>query len=194
MQIEHYVARPAEYLPYDDQAPVVAARLIEAIKHCRSVLGVHHIGSTAVPGCAGKGIIDLLVTYPDGSLWLGRSTLDQMGFQHQLGPEPFPELRPMRVGALIHEGKTYLVHAHVIRAGDREVQALLAFRDRLRADADLRQAYQQEKLAILGRGITASTEYSKAKGDFIRGVLADCFQDSPAAPALDSCNYLAGGI
>lgn len=173
VKVERYAAKLARYFPYDPEAPRAAARLIDAILDYRSTLYVDHIGSTAVPGCGGKGIIDLLVTYPAGAFFIARDALDQLGFQPQSGPEPFPESRPMRVGVTTHRGKAYRVHAHVIRSGDPEAQNLIKFRDCLRADAELVQAYQVEKLSILSSGITASTEYSKAKSDFIRAVLGE---------------------
>jgi GrpB-like predicted nucleotidyltransferase (UPF0157 family) len=64
------------------------------------------------------------------------------------------------------------VHAHVIAAGSDAARDLLKFRDILRVNTGLRRAYEAEKRAILARGVTKSTEYSKAKGDFIRCVLA----------------------
>jgi len=174
IRIWRYVAKSASYFPYDLEAPRVAALVIDAILNCRSMLYVDHIGSTAVVGCGGKGIVDLLVTYPAGALSVARDALDQLGFQPQCGPERFPDSRPMRVGAVIYRGKEYLLHAHVIRGGDREGLDLIEFRNRLRTDGDLARAYQIEKLSILARGITVSTEYSKAKTDFIRAVLGDC--------------------
>ncbi|MGZ8529747.1 MAG: GrpB family protein [Candidatus Binatia bacterium] len=183
IRVERYAARPARYFPYDPEAPQVAARVIDAILDCRSTLYVDHIGSTAVPGCGGKGIIDLFVSYPAGAFFVARDALDQVGFQPQGGPEPFPESRPMRVGAATYRGKAYLIHAHVIRSGDREGQDLIRFRDRLRADAELVQAYQVEKLSILASGITVSSEYSKAKSEFIRGVLGAAHGTKPVASA-----------
>lgn len=173
IKVERYVAKSASYFPYDPDAPRAAMLIIEAILNCRSILYVDHVGSTAVPGCGGKGIVDLLVTYPTGAFCVAKDALDQLGFQPQGGPEPFPESRPMRVGAVTFRGKQSLVHAHVIRSGEREAIKLIEFRNRLRADSDLARAYQMEKLSILARGITVSTEYSKAKTDFIRGVLGD---------------------
>lgn len=173
IKVERYGAKPASYFPYDPEAPWVATWVIASILNCRSTLYVDHIGSTAVPGCGGKGIIDLLVAYPAGAFYIATDALDQLGFQAQDGPQPFPESRPMRVGAVTYRGKPHLVHAHVIRSGDREGQDLIRFRDRLRGDAALVRDYQVEKLSILARGIVASTEYSKAKTDFIRGVLAE---------------------
>jgi GrpB-like predicted nucleotidyltransferase (UPF0157 family) len=157
-----------EYLPHNPEARRVAQALARLIAKRNAELQIEHIGSTAVPGCWGKGIIDLLVTYPAGSLRGARETLDCLGFQRQGGPEPFPESRPMRVGSFEYFGRSYRVHAHVIESGNAQAVNLLKFRDALRRDVDLRRAYEAEKRAILARGITQGTEYSKAKGNFIQ--------------------------
>ena len=167
-----YTLTTAEYLPYNPESFRVAASIAKTIVAANSNLGVEHIGSTAIPGCWGKGIIDLLVSYRAGELESARDWLDRLGFQHQPGPDPFPEDRPMRVGGVEYFGRAYRVHAHVILAGSDEARDLLRFRDILRGSTGLRRAYEAEKRAILARGITKSTEYSKAKGDFIRCVLA----------------------
>lgn len=167
-----YAPMVAEYLPYNPESPKVAAWIIEGIESVDRRLKIEHIGSSAVAGCWGKGIIDLLVLYPSGGLESAREMLDRLGFQHQSGAEPFPESRPMRVGSVEYFGRLYRVHAHVIEAGSCEARDLLQFRDLLRSDNTLRQAYEREKRAILSRGVTKSTDYSKAKGDFIRRVLS----------------------
>ena len=165
------VSAVVEYLPHNPEARRVAQALARLIAKRNAELQIDHIGSTAVPGCWGKGIIDLLVTYPAGSLPAARETLDRLGFQRQRGPEPFPESRPMRVGSFEYFNRGYRIHAHVIEGGNAEAIDLLKFRDALRQDVDLRRAYEAEKRAILARGITQGTEYSKAKGDFIRRAL-----------------------
>lgn len=162
-----------EYLPHNPEARRVAQALAGLIARRNSDLQVEHIGSTAVPGCWGKGIIDLLVIYPTGSLRAARETLDRLGFQRQGGPEPFPESRPMRVGSIEYFGRRYRIHAHIIESGNTEAMHLINFRDALRLHAALRRAYEAEKRAILARGITQGTEYSKAKGDFIQRVLGN---------------------
>jgi GrpB-like predicted nucleotidyltransferase (UPF0157 family) len=167
-----YTLTTAEYLPYNPESFRVAASIAKTIVAANSNLRVEHIGSTAIPGCWGKGIIDLLVLYRAGELESARDRLDYLRFQHQPGPDPFEEDRPMRVGGVEYLGRAYRVHAHVIAAGSDEARDLLKFRDILRGNTGLRRAYEAEKRAILARGITKSTEYSKAKGDFIRCVLA----------------------
>lgn len=115
---------------YHPQSPAVATILISLIHARDPRLVVHHVGSTSVPACAGKGVIDLLVAYPAGLLSTARELLQALGFQASASRNPFPEDRPMRVGSLHHDGRRYLIHAHVVSAQSPEVDELLWFRAR----------------------------------------------------------------
>ena len=167
-----YAPMSAEYLPYNSESPKAAAWIIESIEIIHPCLKLEHIGSSAVPGCWGKGIIDLLIQYPSGALEAACGMLDRLGFQHQNGAERFAEPRPMRVGSVEYFGRRYRIHAHVTETGSCEARDLLLFRDLLRRDNTVRQAYVSEKRATVSRGITKSAEYSKAKGEFIHHVLS----------------------
>jgi GrpB-like predicted nucleotidyltransferase (UPF0157 family) len=168
-RIGPYADAPAEFRPYDPLAPQAARVVVLAVTACDPRLSVEHIGSTAVPGCAGKGIIDLMVLYPAGLLEAAKETLDRMGFQHQTTRDPFPEDRPMRVGSMEYEGQQFRLHAHVLCVTSAEVEELRAFRDRLRAEPALRAAYEALKRTILAEGIVDSVAYAEAKSDFVRG-------------------------
>ena len=157
-----YEETAAEYLPYNPEASRVAMALIKTIVAAKHDLQVEHIGSTAVAGAWGKGIIDLLVLYKPGDLESARAALDRLEFQRQSGPEPFPESRPMRVGSVEYLGRGYRIHAHVVEIGSDEARDLIRFRDLLRVNTSLRRAYETEKRAILARGITRSTEIGRA--------------------------------
>lgn len=183
MPIGTYRLSAVEYLPPDSEYRRVAARLAEVILRADGHLQVEHIGSTAVPRCWGKGIIDLLVLYAPGDLDAARKVLERIGFQRQSGDDPFPESRPMRVGSVEHFGRIYRIHAHVIEAGWAEARDLVRFRELLRHDVELRRAYEAQKRAILARGITRGIEYSNAKGEFIRRALAVDPSDSMAGGA-----------
>lgn len=124
-----------------------------------------------MPGCAGKGIVDLMIAVPDGQMDEVKRLLDRLGFQRQTSRDPFPEDRPMRVGSLVHDGETFLLHAHVIPAGSPEVDATRFFRACLRADPELVKAYVARKREIIAAGVTDSLDYFHAKGEFIRQVL-----------------------
>jgi len=51
------------------------------INHQLPDITVEHVGSTAVSGCAGKGVIDLLIPYRKGGLEPDKETLKELGFQ-----------------------------------------------------------------------------------------------------------------
>lgn len=171
MRIKLYSPAPAEFLLYNSVTAEIALLIRDAIHRIEPGLRAEHIGSTAVPGCGGKGIIDLAVLYPEGLLARAKAVLDEMGFQKQGGPEPWPEERPMRVGTVEHAGSSFRIHAHVIALSSPEIAELLWFRNTLRSDPSLRLGYEQQKKAILASGIRNSIEYSKAKGGFITEVL-----------------------
>ena len=171
MRILPYSLMSAEFRAYDAQATEIARLVGDAIRRVEPQLQVEHVGSTSVPGCGGKGIIDLAVLYPEGLLARARTVLDGLGFQKQGGPEPFPENRPMRVGSVEHDGRPFQIHAHVIALDSDEHGELVWFRETLRRDSALRQSYEERKRAILAMGIEDSLEYCKAKEGFIEDVL-----------------------
>ena len=166
-----YSRSRAVYVEYDPGAVGAAAEVATLIEAAAPWTQVEHIGSTAIPGCAGKGIVDLMAMYAPGELEPTRASLEALGFQHQRTGHIFPEERPMRVGAIDHGGRRYRLHVHVIDMTSPEVESLRRFRDALRADPALRDAYQARKRAILESGLHEPREYTHAKGEFITSVI-----------------------
>jgi GrpB-like predicted nucleotidyltransferase (UPF0157 family) len=180
-----YFLQPPVCLEYDPRAAEVAERIAEAITRCLPAATVEHIGSTAVRGCAGKGVVDLMLLYPDGQLETARELLDTLGFQRQTVGHLFPESRPMRVGALEHKGNTFRVHVHVIAASSPEAGALRTFRERLRADPQIMTAYVARKRTILAGGVIDPQVYTEMKGSFVRQAIAAAGDASMAPPITD---------
>lgn len=166
-----YLSMPATFHAYNSMVGEVARLLCSSIQGVEPELQVEHVGSTSVPGCGGKGIIDLAVLYPERFLARAREVLDGLGFQKQGGSDPFPESRPMRVGCVQHAGQAVRIHAHVIALGSDEHGELVWFREALRGNSALRRSYEEHKQAILAMGIDDSLEYCKAKGTFITDAL-----------------------
>lgn len=164
---------------YDPRFPEVAQRLAEAIQARVPEARTEHIGSTSIPGCAGKGVIDLQILYPPGRLDALKDGLADLGFQPQVGWDPFPEDRPMREGTIEHHGIFYSIHAHVVAENDPEAARNRTFRDLLRSDAALRDRYVQRKREIIYRGRTDSLDYAIEKASFIRNVLGEHGVDIP---------------
>lgn len=144
-----YEDRRAVCQDYDRRTAEVAQRVATSIQANLPGALVEHVGSTSVPGCAGKGVVDLMLLYPDGQLPAARDVLDALGFQRQTTRDPFPEDRPLRTGSVVSDGTTFLLHVHLIAASSPEAEELRCFRDRLRADPDLVASYVAAKKAIL---------------------------------------------
>jgi len=170
--IQQYITQPPAYQDYDPQAAIIAQLLSETIRAVGPQLRVEHVGSSSVPGCGGKGYLDLMIIYPSGQLDLAKSVVHELGFQRQEGRDPFPEERPMRVGSVEHGGRQYLIHAHVISCDSAEVDVMLDFREALQSDPALVRAYEEEKRMILEQGVLDGADYAEKKSKFVEKTLA----------------------
>jgi GrpB-like predicted nucleotidyltransferase (UPF0157 family) len=103
----------------------------------------------------------------EGELPHVKRALEDLGSGRQSTRYPFPEDRPMRVGALDH----FRLHVHVVPAGSGEPERFRAFRYRLRSDPGLLRRYVDHKRRIIEGGTTDSVEYAQKKGNFVRQVL-----------------------
>jgi GrpB-like predicted nucleotidyltransferase (UPF0157 family) len=169
--IEPYCRVPIVVREADPRASEVADRVIALIADRRPGARAEHVGSSAVPGLAGKGTIDLLLpASPEEIPAVTRDLLD-LGFQRQSIPTAFPPTRPMLQGVIRHDGTSFRVHVHVIPESSPEVPAIRGFRDALLADPELRRQYEQLKRSIVGAGTVDSVAFSKAKHAWIVAAL-----------------------
>jgi GrpB-like predicted nucleotidyltransferase (UPF0157 family) len=166
-----YRRLPVQVHQADPHAAEVARRLIALIGTRWPATPAEHVGSTAVPGLAGKGIVDLLLAAPPAHLPAITQALLELGFQPQ-HPAAFPATRPMLWGTFRHRATEYRVHVHVVPADDPEVAAMRGFRDALCADPVLRRRYAALKRAIVAGGPADPVAFTKAKHDWIAATLA----------------------
>ena len=170
---------PAALRPWNPLAPDVAARIIAMIARRLPDTAVEHVGSSAVPGCDGKGYIDLIIHSRDAThLAAINAALFALGLQRQRNRDPFPEDRPMRTGTVRHEGETFLIDVHVIHAKAREATSMQEFRDRLRADPALVREYVAAKRTILDSGVRDGGEDATSKGRFIAALGHESAEDA----------------
>jgi GrpB-like predicted nucleotidyltransferase (UPF0157 family) len=169
--IGRYRRLPVQVHQADPYAAEVARRLIALIATRWPATPAEHVGSTAVPGLAGKGIIDLLLAAPPAHLPAITKALGELGFQPQ-APAAFPPTRPMLWGTFRHGATEYRVHVHVVPADDPEVAAMRGLRDALVADPVLRRRYGALKRAIVAGGPADPVAFTRAKHDWIAATLA----------------------
>jgi GrpB-like predicted nucleotidyltransferase (UPF0157 family) len=169
--IGRYLPVPVQVHEADPDAPEVARRLIALISTRWPATPAEHVGSSAVPGLAGKGIIDLLLAAEPADISAITQALLQLGFQPQV-PAAFPATRPRLWGAFRHGLTTYRVHVHIVPTDSPEVAAMRGFRDALRADPVLRRRYAALQRAIAAGGAVDPVTFTKAKHDWIAATLA----------------------
>jgi GrpB-like predicted nucleotidyltransferase (UPF0157 family) len=166
-----YPSPHPEVRDWNPHAPEAAERVMGLIAERLPEVTIAHVGSTAVPGCAGKGYLDFVIAYRGaGELAAINEALFALGFGRQRSRDPFPETRPMRTGAFNYEGEMFLLHVHVVMEESGEMAELIAFRDKLRDDPGLVAEYVAAKHAVLGAGVRDGVEYAQNKGRFIAAV------------------------
>ena len=129
--------------------------------------GVHHVGSTAVPGLDAKPIIDILVGV-DG-LDVSRACFEPLaGLGYLYAPYRSEEMHwfckphPSR--------RTH--HLHLVPTESSRFADELGFRDRLRATPETARAYANLKRELATHFRDDRDAYTEAKADFIGEVLA----------------------
>ncbi len=157
-------------MPSDPQWPVRFKREREALEDTIGKWvdgGIHHVGSTAIPGLEAKPIIDILAGITD--LEEGRecfgplATLDYL-YAPYLSEEMHWFCKP--------DPAQRTHHLHLVPTGSGRYRDELAFRDRLREDPETASRYVALKRSLATRFREDREAYTEAKGSFIRTVLA----------------------
>lgn len=129
--------------------------------------GVHHIGSTAVPGLASKPVLDILAGVRD--LAESRAAFEALRCESY-------RYEPHRPGIAHHFVKTSLGVAthglHLTEPGSDLWRERLAFRDALRADPTLAAEYETLKLRLVQEHRDDMQAYTAGKRAFVASVLA----------------------
>lgn len=157
-----------------DYSPAWATEFAAERERLRNALGpvargIEHYGPTAVPGMKAKPILDVLVGVAPLSEWEKcRAPLLGLGYDHAVnaGVEGHHVFGRGRDGS----ERTHLVH--VVEYLGKSWRSNLAFRDALRRDPALREAYRSQKERAVARSPASRARYNELKRDFIDRVKA----------------------
>jgi len=145
----------------------------------RLVLTIEHIGSTAVPGLAGKPIIDLQLSVP--SLAEARSRC--VGPLQALGYTYMPEYEARLPGELFfRKGLPWTHHLHVLEGDHPRWQRRLLFRDYLRDHPKVAHAYAKLKRDLAAAFADDISGYMNAKTAFVAATMAEAL--GPGVPVV----------
>jgi len=133
---------PARVLLFEAESAQIAEALGEAARQ------IEHVGSTAVPGLAGKPTVDIAVGVD--SIELSSELVESLtaaGFEHHVDPGRPWEMRFVKGTVFPRD-----VIVHIVELGGSRWREFLRFRDELRADPRLAAEYEQLKRGLLERG------------------------------------------
>ncbi|MDX8055261.1 GrpB family protein [Lentzea sp. BCCO 10_0798] len=165
----------AELRPYDprwaDHARAEGVRLTELLAPWL-VDGIEHVGSTAVPELAAKPVIDLMASVSDLDTVVEQASASLAAHGWAYVP---PELdnRPWRRFYVKPDqtGQRREAHLHLIQAGHQRWTDQIRFRDALRNDTTLAQAYEDLKRQLAAQSGHDREAYTKGKAEFVAKAL-----------------------
>ncbi len=172
------------FKPYNRIYPELFLREKERIAdHIDCTLVIEHVGSTAVPGLGGKGIIDVAIAakkenfsaisqqlqkigYEFRPAW---STADRLYFKAEL-PDP--------------EEKTRRYHLHLMPHENKEWTEMLVFRDYLRRHPEAVKEYAEVKRRAVVEADNEGAKYRKLKEHIFKKFIAAAGEEAPLPPPL----------
>lgn len=167
------------FRPYNQIFPI----LFESEKlRLQKILGgnaqIDHIGSTAVPGLGGKGVIDISVVIPKKDWPEISKKLEGVGYEYKKKDAEREKERLFFMANLPDEELgTRLYHIHLSYPESPEFKKEIGFRDYLRSHSEEAEEYAEIKrnAAEEAQKFTSKNKmrdtYSQTKKDFIEKVI-----------------------
>jgi GrpB-like predicted nucleotidyltransferase (UPF0157 family) len=163
--LENNVVRLSDYSSlWADLYREEERRITAAVGHL--IIDLQHIGSTAIPGIKAKPILDMLagVAQLENALRC-KGSLESIGYDYIA-----------RAGItndyVFGKGLPRTHYLHVVEYGGANWVNHLYFRDRLRSDPELAQAYERLKEELSQKFSDSHAKYHDAKSRFIDKVVA----------------------
>ncbi|MDO8485054.1 MAG: GrpB family protein [Candidatus Limnocylindrales bacterium] len=158
---------PIDLAEYDPAWPALFHR--EAARICSILVDrvrlLEHVGSTSVPGLAAKPVIDIVLAVPDSADEAAYvPPMETAGYVLRIREPDWHEHR-------LFKGPDTTINLHVFTDGSPEIERMLAFRNRLRADPDERLLYERAKRELAAREWSYVQHYADAKSDIVEAIL-----------------------
>jgi GrpB-like predicted nucleotidyltransferase (UPF0157 family) len=166
-------------VPYDPAWPGAYDRQAARVRGALGgrVVMLEHVGSTSVPGLPAKPVIDMLLVVPDSA--------DEPAYVPPLAAAGYrlvirePDWHQHR----LFKSPDANVNLHVFSPGSAEIARMLAFRDRLRADAGDRALYAATKRELAARTWAYVQDYADAKSGVVEAILGRATRPPRQGPA-----------
>lgn len=132
---------------------------------------IEHIGSTAIPGVDGKGIIDILLIFNKTDEIMAASKLLRENGYFLSTNKINRDGRVFMASSGESESRPGDVHLHLV-SKDNNYQQTILFRDYLIHHPDIKRSYIDLKYELVNKVAGDRTKYTKSKSDFINKIVA----------------------
>lgn len=175
------------FLPYSEKFPTLFRN---EEKRIRKVVGkepvIEHVGSTAVPGLGGKGVIDICVAVPKKEMKHVSAKFDsELGYSYQ----PDAGVDGMRlfhhIDLVGEDNIKRHYHVHITFPESSDYKEMIAFRDYLKNNPKEARKYAdvKRKAVKLVGGLSSKKrlkeEYMFMKQGLIKEIIRKALQDKP---------------
>jgi GrpB-like predicted nucleotidyltransferase (UPF0157 family) len=167
------------FKPYSKIFPELFQKEKERIiPHLKGVVSIEHIGSTAVPGLGGKGIIDIAIAVNQADMDSTCKDLQTLGYDYR--PTFSTQDRFYFVIYLPDkEEDTRRYHIHLTYPKNKEWEELLRFRDYLRSHPQALQEYANLKQQAASEANNDGKRYRKLKEPMFKQISSIINKDKP---------------
>lgn len=167
----------AKYLfkPYDPIFPRLFEKEERRLRKLLDYVLIEHVGSTAILGLGGKGIIDIAIQAPEEKLSYVSKALKNLGYKFvaEGGSE----------GRLFFEQdlpdskeKSRRYHVHLITEGNLQWQGMIAFRNFLRVNKKFLREYANIKKEAVEKAHEERGKYIAIKDPIIKKILKEALK------------------
>lgn len=159
-----------KYRKYDSIYPkLFEAEKNKIIKVLTKNAKIEHVGSTAVEGLGGKGIIDVAIMVPKPKLNESMEELKKLGFEYSPN-HPGDDRRFFMQKIIKYNGKERRVHIHLCRT-KKFWDSFILFRDYLRKNKKAKEEYNRIKKEGSRIAKGDGEKYAKHKQGFLKKTL-----------------------
>lgn len=156
---------------YDPQAPLLfeEEKIRLAVSVGKKVL-IEHVGSTAVPGLGGKGIIDLCIATVKGRMEKLSNQAQNAGYVF-IAHASFEDRLFLQIDLSLKTGGLQRYHLHIVNKTSQQYSNLIIFRDFLRSHPQIAKRYVAIKQAAARKSNENKDVYMAIKQPMIEDIL-----------------------
>lgn len=133
-----------------------------------TLIKIEHVGSTAIPGLGGKGIIDIAIGVPQSDLLNSKSILAGAGYEFRAVASNSERLFFRR--DCPDNSTVRRVHIHLIEFGGQDWQEMITFRDYLLIHPKAVREYTELKKRAVKEAQGDGEVYRSIKKEFIENI------------------------